>query len=344
MEPPGVRSSFRRGAQKAAPTPFAAASLPRADKEALCRQLLSEFGVASVTVRGDELVHACCLPGHDDRNPSAQLNVSKLTYMCFACGRSGGLLWLVGMCRGSSTVDARSWLGQHTGEEAQDLSVLLDWFDAIYSPARNVAPPCPKLHPAVLEPWLAIHPYLVEVRRCPVTTLQRYLVGYDPVAQRVVVPHFWRGDLVGWQTRRLVDDGTPKWRSSVDFPKAQTVFSYDQTRPKVVAVESPMSVLRHAHHLPMEATFGATVTDRQIQLLAAHPRVVLWFDNDRAGWDATRKVGDALAPYTRVYVVDSPYAADAGDMGEELAEALVAEAVPYALWRQPNTLRELADA
>jgi DNA primase len=90
--------------------------------------------------------------------------------------------------------------------------------------------------------------------------------------------------LVGWQARRL-DGGKPKYKNSPDFPKDTTLFNYDYLRDTVVIVESPMSVMRHWHHMPyVEATFGAAITNEQLRLISKHPKVILFLDNDKAGW------------------------------------------------------------
>jgi hypothetical protein len=329
--------------------------LPDDEKERLCRSLLAEFGVTQVTSgRKGELIHACCLPHgrhkSGDSNPSASLNYLKLTYNCLGCGQSGGLLWFIAECRETSATDASGWLARETGTDGtvQDLSALLAFFDSLYGKKSTTPPPMPKLDQSVLDPWMMIHPYMTEYRHIPVDNLKRFLVGYGEfrikvgeadwvTSERIVIPHFWKDDLVGWQTRRLYkSDGTSRWKSSADFPKDVTIYNYVERRASIV-VESPMNVLRHVHHLgTMEATFGAAVTDVQVRLLSRHPEVVLWFDNDQAGWDATEAVGEALEPYCKVRVVDSPYAADAADMPDHLAADLVGNSIPFALWKRPE--------
>lgn len=350
-------SAFRKGAEAAKATrqAFEAGTLPDEEKERLCRSLLAEFGVTQIRPGPNgELVHSCCLPfgrhKNDDNNPSASLNYLKLTYICRGCGNSGGLLWFIGTCRGTSATEASSWLATETGTDGsvQELGALMEFFDSLYGKSAPVAPPMPKLDRGVLDPWLAIHPYMTEVRRIPVDNLKQFLVGYGTIrmkigddewvnSERIIIPHFWDGDLVGWQTRRLMKgDGTSRWKSSADFPKDTTIYNYAE-RKSALVVESPMNVLRHAHHLRhMEATFGASVTHRQIRLLSRHPEVTLWYDNDEAGWVATERSGEELEPYCRVRVVDNPYAADAADLPDDLAAELVANSIPYSLWKRPD--------
>ena len=72
-----------------------------------------------------------------------------------------------------------------------------------------------------------------------------------------------------------------------------------------------MSVISKSHLYPnMCATFGASVTERQKLILANHPKIILWFDNDQAGWTATEEVGSFLSQYCDVFVVDNPYTGD----------------------------------
>lgn len=340
---------------------FEAGLLPTAEKERLCRSLLAEFGATHVRVGdGGELIHGCLLPfgNHrdQDRNPTASLNYEKLTYNCLGCGAGGGLLWFIGLCRDTSGTEARKWLEDQTGTGAdeQSLSSLLQFFDAVYEKQRHADPPMPRMDDKVLDPWLAIHPYMTEVRRIPEQTLMDFRVGYGVLrtrvgadafvdSQRIVIPHFWRGTLVGWQTRRLVSsDGTPKYLSSPDFPKDRTLYNYDQRATTCVVVESPLSVLSKAHLGSVEATFGASVTDKQVRLLSIHRRVTLFMDNDEAGWNATRRLGEALEAYSSVWVAPNPYAADPADLDDETYASLVEDAVPYALWSPPTRLEEWA--
>ncbi len=328
------------------------------EKEKLCRDLLAEFG-AEVKRENDqgELIHSCVLPfglhANGDQNPSASLNWRRLTYNCYSCG-GGGLLWFIGVCRGTSGEEARKWLGKTTGvggAEEQSLASLLEFFDAVYGKEARRPEPIPRMDPRVLSPYLKIHPYMTDIRKVPLEVLKRFTVGYGVVrtqskggiwidSQRIIIPHFWKGNLVGWQSRRLLDDGTPKYLSTPDFPKNTTIFNFDAGHQRPIIVESPLSVLRHADHQPMVATFGAEVTERQIRVLGGYDRVTLWFDNDNAGWKATEAVGDALESYCPVFVVDSDWAADPADMDDATVDALVKEAVPFSIWRKPGSLRK----
>ena len=206
----------------------------------------------------------------------------------------------------------------------------------------------PQMSARTLTPWLKLHPWVTETRRVKAEVAMAFQVGYGvfrvPLGEefvqshRIVLPHFWKGNLVGWQTRRLTDDGTPKYLSSADFPKDLTLFNY-QPGKDVVLVESMLSVLTKHHIDPtIEATFGAKITDRQLELLSNHRTITLWMDNDSAGWKATHAVARRIERYCPVFVVPSPYAADVGDLDDETYLELLSKKIPYALWQQPEEL------
>lgn len=340
--------------------------LPQSVKEQLCRDLLEEFGAVSIRHRPaqSELTHGCLVSpeAHTDqvRNPTASINYDKLTYKCLGCQAHGGILWLITQVRGGTWEEARAWLGKETGTggTVMPLQQLLAYYDALYADATQRPVPIPTYALSVLEPWLkpvgewAVHPWLtdgipeleIEGRGIPEQNAIDLKIGWDPADDTIVIPHFWKGDLVGWQKRALSGRG-PKYLSTEDMPKDQTLYDYDVMRRTAVIVESPMSVAKHRHVLPLEATFGANVTDRQIKLIACHfERCVLWMDNDKAGWSALEGSKDApgmmerLAPYCPVWVVDSPFSGDPADLDSERAGYLIEDAVPASSWRRPESL------
>jgi len=343
---------------------LAQTSLPDSVKEQFCRELLAEFGVTKIHARepDGELICCCPLPWHDDRHPSAALNYRKLVFRCLSCDSGGGILWFIASCRGLQEREARKWLDGQTGFGAEsNLPALLNLLDAIYAtPKSRAVVPIPSMSTRVLDPWRVIHPYLTEVRHIPRQNIIRMQAGYaealqisqDRTSERIILPHIWKGRLVGWQSRRLVKDGTPKYLSTEGFPADRTIYNFDPWAKTAVIVESPFSALRHCHHLPIEATFGAAVTDAQIKQLARHERVVLFMDNDLAGWRAvdghwedqkygppkqiSKGIVERLQGYCDIRVVDNPWAADPGDMGDDIVRELVETAVPFAVWTRPQ--------
>jgi Toprim-like/DNA primase catalytic core, N-terminal domain len=322
-------------------------ALPAEDKRQLAMALLEEFGARHIRPANTqgEIIHTCVLPfglhSHQDAHPSASLNYLKLVYNCLGCGCSGGLMWLVSSCRGTTSTETKAWLLEKATVPIDDIPAFIAYLDSIYNPERPEAEPIPRYSPRVLDPWRFIHPYMTEVRHIPIENLRRFDIGYGDIeitptfhSERIIIPHYWKGELVGWLSRRIANDGSAKYLNTEGFPKSQTIYNYDPKVPAMVA-EGPLSVLAHPDEPHMESTFSAEVTKQQVRLLAEHPRVTLFFDNDTAGWKATQKVGEALLAYTEVDVVQNPYDADPADIGDDYRDLPRA---PFSVWAPPSTL------
>jgi hypothetical protein len=346
---------------------FTAAILPDSEKESLCYSLLNEFGVEHIRAnpRSGELVHGCLVSSyHQDqaKNPTASLNYQKLTYNCLGCGSHGGLLWFIATMRKCSTTEAFKWLEESSGiaPAGMDSERLLSIIHGYYFPDRIGSDVIPTYSERILDPWLEIvHPYLtdgipdmgIKGRHIREDNLRRMKIGWDPDPEvdRIIVPHFWKGKLVGWQARRIWDVQGPKYLGTPDFPKDQTLYNFEPKKRyrTLVVMEAPMSVVTKVHlqdvmeDTTLTGTFGSEITDTQIRLMARADHVIFFLDNDEGGWSAMRGtestpgVSERLMPYTRVSVVQNPWDADPADLDDEDFLDLVRNPVPSVLWRCP---------
>lgn len=300
------------------------------------RRVLERYGAENMReVPGQggttEVIHSCLLDRvephhmHGDRSPSACVNLDKKLFVCFGYW-GGDLLHLVmKMERKNSLAEVAPILSgllegatKPPDEFRAELEKLLE------RPAAFAAD-LPAYSSRVLAPWARRHPWMWEARGVSEEAQERLQIGYDPVEDRVVFPHFWRGQLVGWQKRALPSTQPdrsgymPKYRSSTGFPKSDTLYGYDLARAaghaQVVVVESPMSVAK-AHSLGVEnvvATFGAGVSKPQAELLREFKAVTVWTDDDPAGRAAERKLVNALHRQVNVRVVRPDAGRDLGD-------------------------------
>lgn len=289
-----------------------------------------------------------------------------LTGNCLGCPAKGGILWLIGITQGVYGPEARNWLAEQTGTGGKEfqLAPLLQFLDAIEAArTKSKTPaPIPRFSESVLEPWNHIYPGLttgvpelgIEGRGIPEANLIEARVGWDMDDNRIIIPHFWKGDLVGWQGRRILDaEAQPeKYKSTPDFPRDSTIYRQPEGK-RIIVVESPMSVLKHLHHLPIGGTFGSAITDRQLALLRWYPEVIFWVDPDPAGWGNLEGHWDEkgihhpgaaqqLEAYSTVKVVASDWAGDPAEFDDDTAETLVDEAIPLAIWSKPEALRCMA--
>lgn len=334
--------------------------LPLDQKRQICLDLLEEFNTNVIKDADAELHFHCHLPfgnhAHGDTTGKARLNYEKLTFNCWVCG-GGGFLWWLQTMRDDDAVGVRNWLAERTGiGGVQDTQKLLDFLDAIMKPSDSLQMQqrvLPHYDARILDQWAFIHPYLTEFRHIPAQNVIDSRVGFGNLrvrvgeefvgSDRIVIPHFWQGQLVGWQSRRLSDDGTPKYTSTPDMPKDFTLYNYDPRANRTIIVEAPISVVSKRHLAHMEGTFGANVTDHQLDLIARHSGdILLWMDNDPAGWNSMEQMCEYLSQRTsRLFIVDSPYAADPADMDDVDFERVLREwTVHWSLWRRPTSLLE----
>ena len=278
-----------------------------------------------------EVIHSCLIDrvephhAHGDANPSAAANLEKKLYICYGHW-SGDLIQLIMKMEGKTTVESITGvLAQFLGEAVTDREDFPGELDALLAPAAPARREITAYSDRILDSWNTLHPYLAE-RGIDDATATRLRLGWDAEENRITIPHFWRGELVGWQKRAVPDrpgcwPGTaqpvPKYRSSPGFPKSSTLYGFDRVTAghRIVVVESPFSVIK-AEALGVSgvvATFGAAVSTRQIGLLSDVDHVVVWMDPDTAGRAAERRVVRALEPLVRTDLVTPDEGCDLGD-------------------------------
>lgn len=317
--------------------------LPLEDRADLCRALLEELGVTDIRHNPitHELVHGCLVSDYhrdQQKNPTASLNYDKGLFHCLGCQASGTLAWFIAVVKGTSSEEARSWIASRTGvDDEERFSLLIRHFDQMFAGEKKRYEPIPVYSPRMLEQWEVDSHWYLEDRGISGENIKRFRLGYDPKEDGIVIPHFWKGDLVGWQIRYL-SPRRNKYGSTPSFPKRRTLFNY-QRSDRAVVVEAPISAVKHEGEHHFEATIGAAVTDDQLRLLERHDDVVLWMDNDHAGWRATHKIANYLMNRVNVWVVDSPFRGDPADLPGEVVNRMLSNrtlVVPYVAWRQPH--------
>lgn len=336
------------------------------------RQVLEHYGAQNVseTVSSDgttELVHSCILdhvePHHanGDQHPSAWANVEKGLYCCSVYW-SGDVFHLIQKMEGTDTFNevAPMLSDFFIGGTRSAVNFRKD-LDKIFTESSSYSVSIPRYSERVLDAWRGDvqHPYLFAQRGISHEAIGLLKLGWDRRENRIVFPHFWDGNLVGWQKRSIprVASGLdwqwkctlnqwPKYKNSTGFPKSETLYAHDLARgcypDEVVVVESPMSVAK-AYSLgtlkpsPV-ATFGAKVSKRQIELLREFDRVIVWFDDDTAGINGCYKIVSSLYRHTEVLVVTPDKGKDLGDcQSREEVEAKLNTAIAAPLWLAINT-------
>lgn len=307
------------------------------------RKVLDYYGMENdhdeITSTGEtEVIHSCLLDRVDrhhnngDAHPSASCNLERKLYVCYSYW-GGDLFHLIQKMENKGSFAEivpilAPFLSDATAT-TDDFRAEMDRLlaDFLSTPGAYQAE-LPSYSERVLAPWAFVHPYLHE-RGIDSDTASRLQIGWREDDNRIIIPHFWDGKLMGWQARAVPErpgqwPGTaqphPKYRSTPGFPKSDTLF-YDHSRSRptagsVVVVESPFSVIKAAAlglDIPVLATFGAKVSDTQIRMLADYHEVIVWADPDTAGTLMQRRLVKALHRETTVRVVIP-------DEGKDLAD------------------------
>lgn len=313
-----------------------------------------------------EIVHSCLLdrvePHHanGDANPSASCNTDKGTYVCYSYsdpdpdpryhGHNGMdmLRLIMKMERKRTIEEAADVINRFLDGTTQEASAFTDQLTRLFvdSPRGPGGPRHQAYSRRILEPWAFTHPYLQE-RGVDLQTASLLQIGYDKRTNRITIPHFWSGDLVGYQQRAIpgadrqhpdrfwpaTEPAIPKYKSSPGFPKSTTLYGRDRVvGSEVVVVESPFSVIKAVAlgvSRPVVATFGAKISDAQIAILREFSAVTVWMDHDEAGQSAQGKLIEALRRHVTLDVVVPDFCMDLGDYDTaESVQAKLDAAVP----------------
>lgn len=292
------------------------------------RAVLNHYGARHIYEDGDELIHSCLIdkvePHHarGDVKPSAALNKKSFLYSCFSYG-GGDILWFIRKMEGLEWYQPilsvlENFFIQSDQRSSEDfLSEIQSKFPKPYK-----ANSLPSYSPRLLDTWGWIHPYLTEQRGLSEEVICRYQVGYDEKENKIVIPHYWQGKLVGWQKRKMNHpdyyrkpghETEAKYVDSPEFPKRLTFYNFDEVRKRkvssVVVVESAMSVLKAETwgENNVISPFSASCSVEQMNMLAEFPHVVIFMDDDIAGWRGAMRLCRAIHRTTQATVICAPH-------------------------------------
>lgn len=253
---------------------------------------------------------------HGDTTGKFAFNRDKRVYNCWVCG-GGTLLDLVMAAKSVPYQEATDWLFQFTKPSDQTSEQFYEEIERmLHSDDPPVKKPLPYFNERVLEPWDIHHKWFTD-RGIENSVREFFKCGYNPTAREysakdgvyegeaIILPHFWDGRLVGWQSRWL-DEARPRWvgkyTNTSSFPRHQTVFGYDfcKTIPKqpIVVESTTTALMLISRGYPAIATFGGQVTPEQLKLLRIFQKgVILAPDNDSVGKEWIGKATEALLRY-----------------------------------------------
>lgn len=273
-------------------------------------------------------------PFHDDHRPSLKINIEKNLFHCFSCDAAGNVLDFVARMDGSDLRAAALKVAELCGlaptpggTPGRRRTPKAPPFPApAASPAPDPEPPevtenrplsfSLKLErPPELLAWLTergIDAGMAEAWGLGLASRKSKAIG-----GRLAIPlHNAGGELIGYCGRHPADEipeDTPKYVLPKGFRKEIEVFNLHQVSPKaskgtVVIVESFFSVIRHYPRLPVVSLMGRSISDAQIERLAAagFRRALIAFDGDEPGRSGAAAVAGTLSRRLWTRIVDLP--------------------------------------
>lgn len=206
----------------------------------------------------------------------------------------------------------------------------------------------PAVIPETIYPLSILEPYLQQLHRralkrgntdnaISVETARDWLLGYDPITRRIIIPCFnEHGSLIGVVSRAVDEDniirygvGTvnPEWQEAmvrnVKFDGEKMLFVFDKRNyvfgehrwspsyDKILVVESPLDVV-YAYGLELDkkfemnigAVYGSKVTRAQLNKILRHRKVIEALDNDDGGKEGREKFIKDLLGKVQIFQFD----------------------------------------
>jgi DNA primase len=215
-----------------------------------------------------------------DHTPGWYINSETGEHICFSCGFSGTLQVLAYRLLDLGWDDAGAWVNNKTDIMAR-FSERDAWAKEDRGPRIQMAP----INDARILAFEDPPEQELAKRGISLESAQAYEIRWDPRTAAWILPiRSPEGYLLGWQVK-----GTGPDRLFRNYPlgvqKGSTLFGMQTLSgtEEVGVIESPLDAARlHTLGYEATATFGATVTETQMELLIEHARALMVaMDNPR---------------------------------------------------------------
>ena len=232
-----------------------------------------------ITVVGEEADCRCVF--HEDSNPSMRFNMESGLFYCHACHAKGNI----------------GTLTRHLGLGAIDTSEYR--IKEIYDILRKLDSPTGGtryLPESSLSRYQIPTRYWQEERHLEPSIIDQFKLGADPMGEYVTIPmRTMGGDLLGVIKRYLAPDADLRYRYPRGMKKSHHLFgawnvAKARNAKTVVLTEGSIDAMQvWQSGWPALGILGSEVSREQMRILQALDvrRVILFFDNDKAGRQAT---------------------------------------------------------
>ena len=306
---------------------------------------------------------------YGDSRPSAYMNLETTAWVCHGCKRHGNAISFLADHENIPRRQAAQFLREEyepdfrepTGgsmrheleerfEEKDDEEEFIDYLDLAFLERYEAD------WEALVDMGVALDEestaYMFD-RGFSAETLVKFDIGYDDTSDRLTIPVFdWDGQLLGFKGRAWKKDHQPKYLILGDrlgrdenrygyrpYEAKHAVFGMDKAiasghqGKKLIVVEGEFNVMA-MHQMGFTNTVGlggSNISKRQFDILRQNAgSVVLFFDFDNAGIEATLKAIDGLEPFMPVRYVPQ-HEGDPADHLKDGNEEYIIECIDGAL-------------
>jgi len=292
--------------------------------------VFEEIGWEPIETKGAEMRGKCPdywdLHKNGDRTGKFFFNRNKVIGHCFVCGKCS-LPMMVEATFDMDYSQALNWLYRFTDKNDDGVIAHLE---SLFRSTQKEEKILPNLNSVILDKWEGTHEWFAG-RGINETTRKRFRLGFSLKAllatkenilegPAIILPHFWKANLVGWQNRWL-NEGFPKYSNTKAFPREDTIWGLDEASldPQApIIVESITTALKLISlGYSAIATFGARVTPAQAANLKIFSEgIILAPDNDSAGALWTHSIYDELSSYLPIWQIPPE-----GELGEDIGDS-----------------------
>jgi DNA primase len=256
-------------------------------------RLLDTLGVEHVGARGDEVQGFC--PAHEertgkvDRNPSWYINSDTGAHICFSCEFKGNIISLVAKLKGFDDFDkAKAWIN---GDVAND---FLEVFDrTINKKKKHVFEDLVYVSEASLSAFKEPPAYALTGRGLTPEAAEKYGVLWNKRTQAWItqIRNIQDNALLGWQEKGYYGRYFNNYPYGIK--KSNSLFGLDQYNGgTMIVVESPLDAVR-LESVGISggvSTFGAIISDKQLDAIRMSDRIIFAMDADEAGKASSKRL------------------------------------------------------
>jgi hypothetical protein len=225
--------------------------------------------------------------GKEDNNPSWSINANTGAHHCFSCGYKGNLLTLISdLLEYGDLEKAKSWLRSNTDVDWDLVSKQLEEAKKTYVHLPKLVP----MSEARLAVFKEVPSWAANDRGLTVEACTTYGVCWRDTDSTWVLPiRSLEGKLLGWQEKGHLS--RKFFNRPPGVPKSKTLFGMDCWSPgQMIVLESPLDAVKlKSVGIPGGvATFGAVVSQDQIEIMRQAETLIIAMDNDEAGKKASK--------------------------------------------------------